>query len=97
MATNAVLCWCFEFQDVAEGAIATVVRNEANGNAAAMKAEPDPGAVEARPIADFAPAVTSRRVNFLKIDVEGFELHGEYTVAHQTIVSLAVNAGALIF
>jgi hypothetical protein len=42
-----------------------------------MKAEPGAGEVEARPIADFAPAVTSRRVNFLKIDVEGFELHGE--------------------
>ena len=38
--------------------------------------QPEAGEVEARPIADFAPAVVSRRVNFLKIDVEGFELHG---------------------
>ena len=72
-------CVCYNavnHQDIAEGAIATVVRNQAEGTAAAMKAQPEAGEVEARPIADFAPAVVSRRVNFLKIDVEGFELHG---------------------
>ena len=41
------------------------------------QSEPAAGEVEARPIADFAPSEPARRVNFLKIDVEGFELHGK--------------------
>ena len=67
------------------------MRNQADGNAAAMKAEPGAGEVEARPIADFAPAVTSRRVNFLKIDVEGFELHGELYCSTSDDSVLATN------
>eukprot|EP01051_Picozoa_sp_SAG22_P019388 SAG22_NODE_3562_length_1640_cov_2.134328_2_plen_102_part_00 len=46
---------------VAEGAVATVVRGE--------------GGVQAVPISDLAPADAGRRVCFLKVDVEGFELH----------------------
>lgn len=75
MLTTCVRLRCA--QDIAEGAIATVVRNQDGRKSVAIKAAPDPGEVEARPIADFAPAVASRPVNFLKIDVEGFELHGE--------------------
>lgn len=59
-------------QDIAEGAIATVVRSKPEqGKDPGVKT----GAVEARPISDFAPA-GDRRIAFLKIDVEGFELHG---------------------
>ena len=56
--------------DVAEGAVATVVRGKEESGAQ----KPKKGAVEARPVSDFAPAGT-RPICFLKIDVEGFELH----------------------
>ena len=56
--------------DVAEGAVATVVRGKEESGAQKAKK----GAVEARPVSDFAPAGT-RPICFLKIDVEGFELH----------------------
>ena len=55
-----------------------MVRSSDTGGAADSGAIPKPGEVEARPIADFAPAVKERRVAFLKIDVEGFELHGAF-------------------
>jgi FkbM family methyltransferase len=53
--------------DIAEGAIATVVR-EGSGGGGSEK-------VEARPISDFIPQGDTRDVCFLKVDVEGFELH----------------------
>ena len=53
--------------DIAEGAIATVVR-EGGGGGGSEK-------VEARPISDFVPKGDTRDVCFLKVDVEGFELH----------------------
>ena len=59
-----------EGQEEGEGAAANVVRGDAaNGSKAAE------GMVEARPISDFLPPDESRDIAFLKIDVEGFELH----------------------
>eukprot|EP01051_Picozoa_sp_SAG22_P001341 SAG22_NODE_52_length_24288_cov_15.594568_9_plen_119_part_00 len=52
--------------EVAEGAIASVVRNGS-------------GSIDAYPITHFVPpglAATKRRICFFKLDVEGFELHG---------------------
>ena len=53
--------------DVAEGAIATVVRSGSSGGGSDK--------VVARPISDFLPPTEKRDICFLKVDVEGFELH----------------------
>ena len=53
--------------EIAEGAIATVVRKGRGGGGSEK--------VDARPISDFIPASETRDICFLKVDVEGFELH----------------------
>ena len=53
--------------EVAEGAIATVVRENSKGGRGEQ--------IQARPVSDFYLPGETRQVCFLKVDVEGYEIH----------------------
>ena len=76
--------------EVAEGAVATVVRAGERGGGTEQ--------IRARPISDFYPVGDTRPVCFLKVDVEGFELHaipsaGELLLGAHKVETLLVEFG----
>jgi hypothetical protein len=76
--------------EVAEGAVATVVRAGERGGGTEQ--------ICARPISDFYPVGDTRPVCFLIVDVEGFELHaipsaGELLLGAHKVETLLVEFG----